>query len=182
MIKKIVQSGDVKLRTKSLVVKKVDKKLRDLIQDLKDTLEAQRNPEGVGLAAPQIGINSRVFIVKYENLEGIFINPKIVNSKLVKKMAKNKKDKQKEILEGCLSLPHYYGPLQRDNFVELEYFKIDNDKLVKEISTFKDFDAQIILHEMDHLDGILFIDRLLSQNGKLYKLINDQEWEEVELI
>lgn len=180
MIQKIIQSGEKKLRTESKPVKKIDKKVLKLIQDLKDTLAVQKNPEGVGLAAPQIGVNLRVFIANYKGFKKIVINPEIIEISEVDEKNKKSKEKNshKEILEGCLSLPHYYGPLKRPNSIKIKYMGEDG-KIVEE--TITGFNAQIILHEIDHLDGILFVDRLLEQGQSLYKLTADDEWEEVDL-
>jgi peptide deformylase len=177
MIKKILQSGDTTLRTKSKPVKKVDKKVLVLIKDLKDTLKTQKEPEGVGLAAPQIGKNLQVFIADYRKFQRVVINPKVISIKNTTPVNKKAKIKN-EILEGCLSLPYYYGPLKRAGSVTLEYLDEKGNKVTE---TFEDFNAQIILHEIDHLNGILFIDRLLENKKPLYKVDGD-EWEEVELI
>lgn len=176
MIRKILQSGDPILRTKSKNVPKVDKKVQAIIQDLKDTLKTQKDPEGVGLAAPQIGQNVRIFIADYKDFKRVVINPEITDVEhRMRKQGKKKGDK--EILEGCLSLPFYYGPLKRADKVVLNYL---NEKGEKISESFEDFNAQIILHEIDHLEGVLFIDRLLSDGKPLYKVVDD-EWEEVEL-
>lgn len=174
MIQRIVQSGEAKLRKISKPVKKIDKKIEKLIKDLKETLAVQVDPEGVGLAAPQIGVNLRVFAVSFKNFKRIVINPEILEVKDTKPI----KTKKSEVLEGCLSLPHYYGPLKRNGYVKLKYLDEEGKTVIEE---FKDFHAQIILHEIDHLNGFLFIDRLLEQNMKLYKLDKDDTWEEVEL-
>lgn len=177
MVQRIIQSGEKKLREVSKPVRSVDRKILKLIQDLRDTLAVQKDPEGVGLAAPQIGVNLRVFAVNFKNLKRIVINPEIVEIKEKPHSTKVSRGKKNEILEGCLSLPHYYGPLKRESLVKLKYL----DETGKEIvEIFKDFNAQIILHEIDHLNGFLFIDRLLEQKKKLYKLV-DEEWEEVEI-
>ena len=176
MIRKVLQSGDPILRAKSKNVAKVDKKTLDIVKDLRDTLELQKEPEGVGLAAPQIGKNVRIFVAEYKNFKRVVINPEVleVNNK---KPVEKKKSKN-EILEGCLSLPYYYGPLTRANHVVLKYLDEKGEEITE---TFKDFDAQIILHEIDHLDGILFVDRLLEEKKPLYK-VEGEDWEEVELI
>lgn len=184
MVQRIIQSGEKKLREVSKPVKKLDKKVLKLINDLKDTLAVQKNPEGVGLAAPQIAQNQRVFITKYKDFERVVINPEIV--KISEQKTKVKKHKNGgEILEGCLSLPHYYGPLKRAQNIKVSYQTPsgagDSKSLVTKIEVFTGFNAQIILHEIDHLDGILFVDRLLEQKKKLYKLDENDEWEEVEL-
>lgn len=176
MIRKILQSGNPILRAKSRPVDAVDKKVLKLIQDLRDTLAIQKDPEGVGLAAPQIGKNLQVFACNYKNFNRVVINPKILSITAQTKKEKEKKSKR-EILEGCLSLPYYYGPLKRAKAVKVEYLNENGEKITEE---FKDFDAQIILHEMDHLNGVLFIDHLLKEKKPLYKVEND-EWEEVEL-
>lgn len=180
MIQKIVPSTDPKLRVPSKPVEKIDKKIKAIIQDLKDTLEVQTDPEGVGLAAPQIGKNVRIFYANYKNFKRLVINPEVVNISRVKKIYKTKhEDHHHEILEGCLSLPNYYGPLKRAESVTIKYL---NEKGEEKEETFKGFNAQIILHEVDHLDGILFVDHLLEQKKRLYRLDENDEWEEVELV
>ena len=196
MIKKVVPVTDPCLRKKSKPVKKVDKKVRQLIQDLKDTIVIQTDPEGIGLAAPQIGKNSRVFVIKPEDEISAFINPEIIKIYKEKKKHKSTKETQKHkkkskksaldhrksekkgVMEGCLSIPHYYGPIRRVQKVQLKYLNEKGEK-IEEI--FEGLKAQIIMHEIDHLNGVLFIDRLLEQKQKLYELV-DGEWEEVDLI
>ena len=178
MVQKIIQSGDPILRKLSKPVEKIDKKVLGLIQDLKDTLAVQKDPEGVGLAAPQIGKNLRVFAVDFKSLKRIVINPEIIAIDKASHSTKNTSNKKSEILEGCLSLPHYYGPLKREGFIKIKYLDENGKEIIEE---FKDFNAQIMLHEIDHLNGFLFVDRLLEQKKKLYKLDTDDEWEEVEI-
>ncbi len=177
MIRKILRSGDPKLREISKPVAKIDSKILKLVQDLKETLAIQKDPEGVGLAAPQIGKRLRVFVANYKSLNRVVINPEIISTKNKPRSTKVSRGKQ-EILEGCLSLPNYYGPLKRINLIKIKYLNEEGKETVEE---FKGFDAQIILHEIDHLNGVLFLDRLLEQKKPLYKLEKDQ-WEEVELI
>lgn len=176
MIRKILQSGNPVLRAKSLPVQKVDKKVLNLIRDLKDTLAVQKEPEGVGLAAPQIGKNLQVFVCNYKDFGRVVINPKIVAIEKTDSVQKVKKSKR-EILEGCLSLPYYYGPLKRSAKIKVEYLNEKGESITEE---FDNFNAQIILHEIDHLNGILFIDHLIRENKPLYK-VEGEEWEEVEL-
>jgi peptide deformylase len=176
MIRKILQSKDPILRRKSKPVIKVDKKIQGLIKDLKDTLSVQKEPEGVGLAAPQIGKNLRVFLASYKDFDRVVINPEIIS--IEKPKTKDKKPKsKKEILEGCLSLPYYYGPLKRAPKITVKYL---NEKGEEVTETFEGFNAQIIMHEIDHLEGVLFVDHLLKEKKPLYKVQGD-EWEEVEL-
>lgn len=175
MIQKVVNSREPSLRKISKKVEKIDKKILSLIQDLKDTLEAQKDPEGVGLAAPQIGKNFRIFAINHKDVKKIFINPEVLE---IKNLSGVKKPKSDDILEGCLSLPNYYGPVKRPGYVKIEYMdeygKIQTEEFVNLF-------AQIILHEVDHLNGILFVDKLLESGKQLYKVENGK-WEEVELI
>ena len=174
MIKKVVQAGDPRLRKVSKPVGKIDKKILLLISDLKETLLAHRDPEGVGLAAPQIGKNLRVFVMRDGKKLKTVINPEIISVTKVK----TKKDNKEEALEGCLSVPHYYGPLKRGEEIIIKYLNEDGQKVTE---TFKDFPAQIVQHEIDHLNGFLFVDRLLEQKRPLYQIKGD-EVEEVDFI
>ena len=177
MILKVVGVKNPVLRQEAKPVAKVDKKTLQLIRDMKETLYAQRDPEGVGLAAPQIGKSLRIFLVKYKKEERVVINP-VVLSRTKNPIKKIKGKKHRDILEGCLSLPHYYGPIKRDYAVELKYL---NEKGETVVETFEGFLAQIIEHEFDHLNGILFVDHILKQKSPLYKFQGD-EWEEVKLV
>lgn len=178
MIRKIVLSNSPVLRKKSKPILKFDKKVKDLINDLKDTLEVQKDPEGVGLAAPQIGKNWRVFLAKDGDFQRVVVNPEILKIEKRTKSRKPAKKSKREILEGCLSIPYYYGPLKRASRVTLKYL---NESGVSVTETFEGFRAQIILHEMDHLEGILFVDHIISDGKPLYR-VDGNEWEEVELL
>lgn len=180
MILKVVQSKDPVLRKIAKPVEKVDKKVLAVIKDLKDTLAVQKDPEGVGLAAPQIGKSLRIFVADYKNFQRVVINPEILSIEKKSHSAKASRDKKskKEILEGCLSLPYFYGPLKRAEKIKVKYL---NEKGEEITETFEGFDAQIISHEVDHLNGILFVDHILEEKKPLYKVEGD-EWEEVELI
>jgi len=180
MIRDIVKSGESVLRKKSKKVGKLDKKILSLIEDLKDTLDAQLEPEGVGLAAPQIGKNARIFVMKPEEKIHVVINPEVISTWKDPKKTKGstvKIKRNKKIMEGCLSLPNYYTPLDRNYGIKIKYTN-ESGKSVEEV--YEGIDAQIVQHEIDHLNGTLFIDRLLEQKKKLYEY-QDGEWEEVEL-
>lgn len=179
MIRKILPVTDPRLRIKSKPVVKLDKKVLQLIQDLQDTLEAQKDPEGIGLAAPQIGKNVRVFVASYKDFKRVVINPVVIAKS---KKQKAKVETNKQIMEGCLSLPNYYGPLKRNQKVKVKYetLSADHRSLITKIEEFTGFNAQIILHEIDHLEGVLFIDHLLKEKKPLYRVKGDS-WEEVEI-
>lgn len=174
-ILKILPVQDKKLRQKSKPVKRVDKKVLKLTKDMKQTLLAQKDPKGVGLAAPQVGRPIRLFLVRDNGKVITMINPEILW--LSKKTNETKKKKEKYIAEGCLSLPHFYGPVKRAWAVKVEYQTPEGKKKKEK---FEGFSAQIIQHELDHLNGITFVQRLLEQKRKLFKLHGDH-WHEVEL-
>jgi len=176
---KIVQLPNSILRQKAKVVNNLNSKVLSLIYEMIKTLKQQKNPSGVGLAAPQVGISLQIFIIyppESKKIE-IFINPKI----LEKKGIFDKKNKDKT-LEGCLSIHGYYGLVKRAGEITIEYQTINLSekipKLINKKSTFVGFEAVIIQHEMDHLEGKVFIDLLLEQKQPLYKVISDKKKEE----
>ncbi|KKQ56752.1 MAG: peptide deformylase [Candidatus Woesebacteria bacterium GW2011_GWC1_38_13] len=174
MIQKIVTVKDPVLRNISKDVRNFDKKTFSLIKDLKETLYIQKDPIGVGLAAPQIGRNLRIFAMKPKEEITIIVNPTVVS---VSKTPKDLMDEHIKLMEGCLSLPNLYGPLKRPDNIKINYLDENGEKQTK---LFEAFEAQIIQHEIDHLEGVLFTDRLIDQKKPLYELVND-EWVQVEI-
>ena len=164
---------DKRLRQVSKEVKSFDKNLDQLIIDLSETLEAQTDPPGLGISAPQIGVLKRVFVAKIvnnrQNLSGkkvkSFVNPKIIKLS----------QKEVTILEGCLSVPELYGHVIRP--AELD-FESQNKNGRKTTAHYKGLPARIIQHEIDHLNGILFIDHVHDQNGKMFKVEKDKKGQE----
>ena len=178
MLKIITAPNDI-LSQQAKPVVKIDYSIRELINEMKQTLLATIDPEGVGLAAPQIGKNLQIFITrpKIKSPITVFINPVIqargdANEERKKeepRVSKKKKDAQ---LEGCLSLPSIWGEVKRSQIIELSYLD-ENGKPHKR--KFSGFIATIIQHEYDHLNGILFPKRVLEQKGKLYKSKKDEK-------
>ena len=165
MVQKVLTLPDKRLRQKSSEVTAFDQSLSKLISDLTDTLFAQTNPPGLGISAPQIGIFKRVFVAKIRNKIKTFVNAQIV------------KISQKEIafIEGCLSVPNLYGHVMRPAEIDLE----SADRHGKKSRThYKSLSARIIQHEIDHLNGTLFIDHVHAQNGKLFKVEKDKKGQE----
>lgn len=157
-------------------VKKIDKKIRELVYDMEETLIAQTDPQGVGLAAPQIDVDLAIFIIKptLKSETLVFINPKILETKArgPASPATTKKDDEEDVkLEGCLSIPKIWGPVTRNAKVLLEYQDLTGEKHTEWFSGFK---AVIIQHETDHLNGILFTERVLEQKNKLYEEKNGE--------
>lgn len=158
-VKKIRKIGDPVLREKSRSVEKIDSKLLELVKDMIDTLN---NEGGVGLAAPQIGITRRVFIVNFDDKIQTFINPVI-------EVLDNKKI---ESDEGCMSVYSINGFCVK-RFPRVKVKAKDpkgNDiTLVAE-----DLLARIFQHEIDHLNGILYIDHLERKSKReLLSKINE---------
>lgn len=140
---------------------------------MKEALLAAKNPKGVGLAAPQIGINLRMFCLKVASSSPVeyFINPQI----LTRGDSPNHKNPQDQPLEGCLSIPNTWGFVQRHSIITLKFTSIKNQTKTQE---FTGFHAVIIQHEMDHLEGVLFTQRVLEQGHKLYEITKNKQGKE----
>jgi len=156
-------------------VDKIDKKVLSVIADMRSALISARNPEGVGLAAPQIGVPLRIFFARPDLKKQplLFINPEIL--KYSQRL--QTPDTKHGVYEGCLSVPHHYSPIQRSMSVTVSYQTVE---MINKTDIFTGFLAHIVQHEVDHLNGILFIDHVLTQKSKLYH-IQGKEWEEISL-
>ena len=159
---------------KAKPVARIDSRIIKIVTLMKKSLLSCKNPKGVGLAAPQIGFPLRIFITKPTDDAEIkeFINPECTwkDSALVEiqRPKENKSLPHKEQkLEGCLSVPNVWGYLKRARAVKLRY--LDTEGIPHE-EKFVGFMATIIQHEMDHLDGILFTQRVIEQKEKLYEI------------
>ena len=139
----IVKKGDDTLRKKCRVVEVFDDKLRDLLNDMTDTMY---KANGVGLAGPQIGMLKRIFVMDCgEGLDHV-VNPEIIATS----------GEQRDV-EGCLSVPGTTGYVVRPQVVKLKY---QDGYGVSHTKTFRGLEARCVCHEGDHLDGILFIDKM----------------------
>jgi peptide deformylase len=147
-------------------VYKVNKRVRKLADDLKDTLNA--HPHGIGLAAPQINRHLRVIVVRLgggpqTNQEPdppiALINPEIIEAR-----------QEKRDFDGCLSFPGLFADTIRPHFLRVKGLD-ENGKTFERI--FEDFDAVVVHHEIDHLNGVLFIDRL-EKLEDLYQVREDE--------
>lgn len=140
---KIVHAGDPVLRQIAKPVDKIDKRITRLLNNMKETMYAA---DGVGLAAPQVGESKRVVVIDIG--DGVLyemINPVIT-----------KRDGSEVEMEGCLSVPDFSGTVERAALVECEY----TDRQGKRLQvTATELLARAIQHELDHLDGVLFIDK-----------------------
>jgi peptide deformylase len=152
--------GDPVLRTAAAPVTDFDKELRSLVADLTDTM---LDAPGAGLAAPQIGVGLRVFTWSVDGEVGHLVNPKLRLS-----------DDTQDGPEGCLSLPGLAVDCLRARSVVARGFDMHGEPVVIEGS---DLLARAIQHETDHLDGILFIDRLDREARRAaMRTIRESEW------
>jgi peptide deformylase len=142
-LRNIRKYGDDVLRKKCREVDHIDERLLTLIEDMKETMY---DADGVGLAAPQVGVLKRLFVIDIGEGPLVFINPEIIET------SGSQIDE-----EGCLSLPGETKEVMRPNYVRAralnekgEEFEIEGEELL----------ARAILHEYDHLNGTLFIDRV----------------------
>ncbi|WP_368488217.1 peptide deformylase [Clostridium sp. BJN0013] len=134
--------GDDILRKKSREVKVVDDKIRQILNDMADTMYDTEN--GGGLAAPQIGILKRLVVIDMGQGLIRLVNPKII-----------KCTGEQEVIEGCLSIPNVFGKLKRPAKVTIEALNEEGSKVI--LKGTRDL-AKCFCHEIDHLEGILFTD------------------------
>jgi peptide deformylase len=135
--------GDPVLRSRAKEVVGVDDGVRDLMRGMAETMRAA---PGVGLAAPQVGVQRRVIVWEFEEDQGALANPVIVAH-----------GGQVEGEEACLSLPGLVYPVMRSEWVRVEGIEASGKAVTVEA---EDWTARILQHEIDHLNGVLFIDRL----------------------
>ncbi|MCR3760897.1 peptide deformylase [Clostridium felsineum] len=143
-LRQIRLSDDDILRKKSRTVEVVDAKIKQILDDMVDTLKNTEN--GAAIAAPQVGILKRLVVINPGNGEDII---KLVNPKIIQK------EGEQEVIEGCLSIPNVFGKLKRPSKVVVKALD-ENGKSIT--LTGIGFLAKCFCHEIDHLDGILFTD------------------------
>ena len=168
---KILYANDPRLRRKAKPVKDFGPKLKRLADDM---LETMHKADGVGLAGPQIGIMQRIFVAEIPVVEDdenphpdagkpfVFINPEIVS----------RSEEIEEGQEGCLSIPNWYGLVERPVAVEIKAKTVRGKNIRLKVSGLL---ARVCQHELDHLDGILFIDHIKDKEKLWQVLPKDQE-------
>lgn len=173
-MRSIVMYPNKILREKVPEVKNVAEVLRD-IADLKEVLEAAEN--GAGLASTQLGIMKRFFGLKVGKKFGIYINPKIygVYGERVYPIMVGDGEAEDDFLEGCLSFPDLFGTVKRYLKIEARWQEIEGNNLVNKKKTMNGFEAIVFQHELDHLDGILFVDHIKRDGGKLFKFVGKKK-------
>ena len=141
-VRQILEFGDETLRKRAREVGEIDARIKTLVEDMKETMALAN---GVGLAAPQVGVLRRVVIVELEDIGVVeLINPVIT-----------KRSGHQEDIEGCLSYPGEYGITNRPMNVTVEALDLAGEKVKYSVSGLS---ARAVCHEVDHLDGKLFID------------------------
>lgn len=173
----VIKAPDPRLKVKTKFVKKINSSILTTLKDMITLTKTFKDPEGVGLAATQVGLKERFFVARLHNSKEIppsepgqrkkrwanyqkdfvgIINPKILSySKATK-----------PYFEGCLSIPTIWGQVKRHREVKVSYQNENGNQITK---TLKGIPAWIFQHEVDHLDGVLFTERVLQQKGKFYK-------------
>ena len=182
---KILVTPSPGLLSKSAPVTKFDRKLTKEISDMKKTLDSTRDPVGVGLAAPQVGILKRFFLAKPKDKTQVFINPEILETSSEQEIpaftnspkveARKPKNSRKKLLEGCLSIPNIWGNVARKKEIKLRYQDIEGKVHIENI---KGFLSIITQHELDHLEGVLFTMHVMAQNEQLYRSYKNEKGEE----
>lgn len=178
---RVITIPNAVLRQVAKPIAALDKRVLNIVKNMEKTLLAAKNPQGVGLAASQIGVPLRIFLTRpvKNGPITVFINPEITHYSQRTTHPTTKKG----VYEGCLSIPNHYAPIRRSTSVTVKYqipklLSTMNYELITKTAVFSGFPAHVIQHEMDHLNGILFIDRVLEQNIKLYKTAG-KDWVEV---
>ena len=142
-LRNIVTEGDEILRKKCREVSDVTDRIRETMADM---LETMRHHMGVGIAGPQVGIMRRIFVAEPEPGRVYYMINPVMTDKSGSQIAD----------EGCLSVPGMIGEVERPDYIKIEALDLEGNKQVYE---FRDFDARVMCHEYDHLDGILYVDK-----------------------
>jgi peptide deformylase len=163
--------GDPVLHTRALEVTVFDQELEGLVQDLYDTMD---KAPGVGLAAPQIGVGLRVFVYSYPDDDdnprrGVVINPTLSHTPVAPGPADDELES-----EGCLSFPGERFPLKRGDKVIVEGVDLEQNPVRIEA---EDWFARIFQHEFDHLNGIVYVDKLpFELRQEAFEVMKDLGW------
>jgi len=156
----VVIAPDPRLRIQTKFVKKITPNLRQTLSDMIKLTKTFKEPEGVGLAATQIGMDEAYFVAKNEDSSTeefiSIINPKILSYG----------KRTKKYFEGCLSVPNMWGEVRRYLKIQVSYQNIKGETINTTVTGIL---AWIFQHEVDHLNGKLFSDRVLEQGGRFYK-------------
>lgn len=154
----VVVAPDPRLRIKTKPVKKITPVLLELTKQMINITKNYSDPEGVGLASTQIGQTEQFFVAKKSKKFVAIFNPEILSYG----------KKAKKFFEGCLSIPNYYGDVERPTTVKVKYTNEAGQEVIENLTG---LDAWIFQHEYDHLQGRLFVDLSLEQKARMYKVV-----------
>ena len=158
-LRNVVCEGDEILRKKCKEVTEITDRIKMTMEDM---LETMRKECGVGIAGPQVGVMRRMFVAEPEPDRVYYmINPVILEQ-----------SGEQEGDEGCLSVPGKIGTVVRPDYIKIEATDLDGERKVYE---FHDFDARVMCHESDHLDGILYIDKATNIRDASEEDYEDEE-------
>ena len=167
-LRQIREIGEACLSKVCKPVKEVNKRTAELIEDLLDTMY---DAEGVGLAAPQVGILKRIAVIdagqEYQDAPLVLINPEILET-----------DGEQTDYEGCLSVPGKVGRVTRPNYAKVKAYDADMNEFIVEGEGLL---ARALLHEIEHLDGHMYVERVsgpLLTNEEFAQLVKEQEQEQ----
>jgi peptide deformylase len=155
----IVLEGDPRLRQKAVKIRQVDGSIRKLADDMYETIPAA---EGVAVAAPQVGVTRRLIVIRFterdeddEEDEGTEVTYRLANPEVIRGHG------NQVGLEGCLSIPGWVGEVPRFETITVKAVDMDNKAVRIKASGYL---ARVFQHEIDHLDGILFTDRVVDKD------------------
>lgn len=159
---RIREVGDpiLSIKCEEVNIKNINQEILEEIEDLKETLNFT---EGFGIAAPQAGINKRIVIIQINKEKCTYKNCEEVPTTVMINPTWRKMSEETYIeYEGCLSVPTIRGKVKRYNHIEATYYNEKGEKIVKQV---RGFTARDIQHECDHLDGIVFLEKVVAPNG-----------------
>ena len=166
----IVLEGDPRLRQKAVKIRQVDASIRELAEDMYETIPVA---EGVAVAAPQVGVTRRLIVIRYmesddedEDDEGEEITFRLANPEVIRGHG------NQVGLEGCLSIPGWVGEVPRYETITVKAVDMDNKAVRIKAHGYL---ARVFQHEIDHLDGILFTDRVVDKETLRYVGTDDDE-------
>lgn len=158
----IREVGDpiLSVKCKEVDIKNINNELIGEIEDLKETLNFT---EGFGIAAPQAGIDKRIVVIQVDKEKCTYNDCEEIPTTVMINPTWRKLSEETDIeYEGCLSVPTIRGKVERYKNIEVTYYNEQGEKIVKQV---KGFTARDIQHECDHLDGIVFLEKVISPNG-----------------
>ena len=173
-VRKVIIIGDDRLRQKANKVKRFTPALKQLVQDM---LETMQHYDGVGLAAPQIGVMQRIFVAEIPVADDDEIEPHPQSGKayvLVNPEIVGTSSDIAEAEEGCLSIPNWRGLVERPEWVEITAQDVSGRRFKLRVDALL---ARIFQHEMDHLEGRLYVD-LIKDRQKLWELVAEDDEDE----